>query len=202
MSINDLRTVERLSKIVARLTSQPDLREDLIQEALIHLWQIQERQPGQSESWYLQSCRYHLQHLLVAGRSVDSLKRRAANAQISHSDPDDPGFLTVEEVIESGEPMLAEISVRDMITAMSQRLSPREQEILRRLAEGYRTCEIARYLKLSHPTVIKSRRKIAAMMDKVTGLRGQPVPKLNRRMKSTARQRNRESAMLLCAESR
>jgi DNA-binding CsgD family transcriptional regulator len=202
MSINDLRTVERLSKVVSRLTSQPDLREDLIQEALIHLWLIQERQPGQSESWYLQSCRYHLQHLLVAGRSVDSLKRRAGNAQISHADPDDPSLLPVEEALESGDPMLAEISVRDMISTMSQRLSPREQEILRRLAEGYRTCEIARHLKLSHPTVVKSRRKIAAMLDAVNGPTDQRVRKNGRLTNSSPRQRNGEGVALVCSESR
>ena len=196
MSINDLKTVERLSKIVARLTSQPDLREDLMQEALIHLWQVQEQQPGQSESWYLQSCRYHLQHLLVAGRSVDSLKRRAANAQVSRYGPDEPSLFAIEEAIESAEPMLADISVRDMIAATSRRLSPREQAVLRCLVEGYRTGEIARHLKLSHPTVVKSRRKIAATLDELTGLTGERMLNLNGRTKPSARQRNAERVVL------
>ena len=78
MSIDDLKTVERLSKIVIRMTSNPALREDLMQEALIHLWQIQEQRPGQAESWYLQNCRYHLQHYLASGRSVDSPKRSSS----------------------------------------------------------------------------------------------------------------------------
>ncbi len=69
MLINDLQTLEQLGKIVIRLTSNPALRDDLMQEALVHLWQVQEQHPGQTKNWYLQNCRFHMLHFLALGRS-------------------------------------------------------------------------------------------------------------------------------------
>jgi DNA-directed RNA polymerase specialized sigma24 family protein len=197
MSIDDLKTVERLNRIVGRLTSHPDLREELMQEALIHLWQVQEQQPGQSESWYLQSCRYHLQHFLVAGRSVDSPKRRAANVNASLNGEDDSNGFLIEETVECGVPILADISARDLIEATSQRLAARERAVLRCLAEEWKTCEIAQHLKISHPTVVKSRRKIARMLNQLTGVSRVPIPLPNGRQKPIATERNGESVLLL-----
>lgn len=167
MSIDDLKTVERLGKIVARLTSNPDLREDLMQEALIHLWQVQEQQPGQSESWYFQSCRYHLQHFLVAGRSVDSHKRSFANVRRAPDGAEGGDSFDIDETVESDDPILSTVCVRDMIDSMSPWLSVREQAVLHYLADGWRTREIARRLNVSHPTIIKHRRKIGAMVNQL-----------------------------------
>src|ERR1700740_1086225 len=76
MLSDDARTRKLLHRIVCLLTSDADLREDLLQEAIVHLWLLEERRPGQSRSWYLQNCKFHLQNHLATGRSVDSLKRR------------------------------------------------------------------------------------------------------------------------------
>src|SRR5262245_40962515 len=76
MAVEDRRTLDQLRRIVSRIRSDPALHSDLMQEGLIHLWRIQERRPGQTRSWYLQNCRFHLLHYLMEGRSVDSLKRR------------------------------------------------------------------------------------------------------------------------------
>src|SRR5260370_27860063 len=69
---------EPLLRIIGRITPNFALRQDLLQEALIHLWLTEARRPGQTKSWYLQSCKYHLLHYLASGRSVDSAKRHAA----------------------------------------------------------------------------------------------------------------------------
>src|ERR1051326_6383910 len=74
--IEDKHVVGSLERIVEYLAQDPSTRDDLIQEGLIHLWLAQRQRPGQSTSWYLQGCRFHLQHCLGAGRSVDSHKRR------------------------------------------------------------------------------------------------------------------------------
>src|SRR5436190_17355315 len=66
---------ESLDQMIRRLTPNVALREDLLQEAMIHLWLTETRRPGQTRSWYLQSCRFHLQHYLNCGRSIDSAKR-------------------------------------------------------------------------------------------------------------------------------
>src|SRR5437899_13099328 len=76
MHVEDLSIRERLYRIVRQLTPDAGSHDDLMQEALVHLWLREARFPGQKKSWYLQSCKFHLQHYLEMGRSVDSVKRR------------------------------------------------------------------------------------------------------------------------------
>src|SRR5262245_3014562 len=66
----------KLLRIIRTVTSDLILGDDLYQEAVIHLWQTEMRRPGQTESWYLKSCKFRLLHYLDSGRSVDSRKRR------------------------------------------------------------------------------------------------------------------------------
>src|SRR5438874_13527896 len=80
--VNDFKVVTVLRRITENLASDLTEREDLLQEALLHLWVTELRQPGQSVSWYLQSCRFHLQHYLARGRSVDSKKRSASRLDL------------------------------------------------------------------------------------------------------------------------
>src|SRR5216683_672776 len=75
---DDASLRESLAHIIRGLTPNAALREDLLQEAMIHLWLTETRRPGQTRSWYLQSCRFHLQHYLASGRSIDSAKRRSS----------------------------------------------------------------------------------------------------------------------------
>jgi RNA polymerase sigma factor (sigma-70 family) len=165
MLIEDLNTLEQLGKVVVRLTSNPALREDLMQEALIHLWQVQEQTPGQTKNWYLQNCRFHLLHYLALGRSVDSPKRRAAQVHPSdlHDDPED-----WMNRFEGTDTVLQDVSARDILAAMAKLLSGREMSILQWLAEGMGTREIAKRLGISHPMVIKLRRKIASLARKLS----------------------------------
>src|SRR5215510_1080275 len=120
MSIEDLKTVERLEKLVSRLTSNATLREDLMQEALIHLWLVQQQMPGQTESWYLQNCRYHLQHYLASGRSVDSFKRSGSRVHPTEDGEDHDALLDIFDNEDTCEAILADVSARDIITAMSK----------------------------------------------------------------------------------
>ncbi|HYV26608.1 MAG TPA: LuxR C-terminal-related transcriptional regulator, partial [Candidatus Eisenbacteria bacterium] len=167
MSIEDLKTVERLGKLVSRLTSNVTLREDLLQEALVHLWQIQQQQPGQTESWYLQNCRYHLQHYLASGRSVDSHKRSGGRVHPPENGDDHDSLLDIFDNDETCDAVLADVSARDIITSMSKWLPDLERTVLQYLAEGLGTCDIAKKLNISHPMVIKHRRKIAALATKL-----------------------------------
>src|SRR6478672_4836873 len=76
MNVNEPVTRDLLRRLVRTITANPVLWDDLLQEALIHLWTIEARRPGFTRSWYLQSCKSHLLHYLAAGRSIDSMKRR------------------------------------------------------------------------------------------------------------------------------
>lgn len=165
MLIEDVMILEQLGKIVVRLTSNPTLREDLMQEALIHLWQVQEQNPGQTKNWYLKNCRFHLLHSLASGRSVDSPKRRASQVQPSDQN-DDAGDLL--DRFEGTDTVLQDVSARDMLASLSKLLSSREIVVLQWLAEGLGAREIARRLGISHPMVIKLRRKIAALARKLS----------------------------------
>ena len=165
MLIEDIETLEQLGKIVVRLTSNPALREDLMQEALIHLWQVQEQNPGQTKNWYLQNCRYRLLHYLALGRSVDSPKRRASQVHPSVHDENEEDWL---DRFQGSDTVLEDVSARDILSSLSKVLTPREIAVLQWLAEGLGTREIGKRLGISHPMVIKLRRKIAVLARKLS----------------------------------
>src|SRR5262245_31658086 len=82
MLMEDTKVCESLKKIVTRLTADQSLQEDLMQECRIRMWRLERERPGRTRSWYLQNCRFHVQHWLAAGRSVDSPKRANGDARV------------------------------------------------------------------------------------------------------------------------
>lgn len=176
MLIDDSRTREVLSKIIYRLSTDPVVRQDLMQEALVHLWLLEERRPGQTQSWYLQGCKYHLQNHLGAGRSIDSPKRNGKRVKIS-TDNEEEGDLA-SFVADNGDELFGQVSAEDLFTLLRGRLSPIEKVILNLLAQGMGAREIAQQLKVTHPTVIKYRRRIATI---ALRLGVPPLPKYSRR---------------------
>ena len=152
--------VESLRQIVAKFTSVPELHQDLMQECLLHLWKLEENKPGHTRSWYLQGCRFHLQHLVVSGRSLDSLKRNRLNNRISIHDDEEHSALsdyhTNGEVFES-------VCFADVISALKREIKPRERQVLGGLADGMTPQEIASKFGISYPTVIKYRRELAKL---------------------------------------
>src|SRR5437667_9973656 len=89
MLIEDDRVWDLVRKIVARFTADPVLQQDLTQECVIRLWRLEGEQPDRKHSWYLQNCRFHLQHWLASGRSVDSPKRANGDNRITIDGTDD-----------------------------------------------------------------------------------------------------------------
>lgn len=147
----------RLHGIVGRLAPLP-LREDLMQEAMVHLWRTEERHPGKSEAWYLQSCRFHLQNLLRQGRSVDS--SRHFRAQVLDLEPTQDESSLFEQA-ESNGALWDEVIVNDYMAALVQWLTPQEKETLRCLMEGFTARETARRLNVSHTLINRHRSQIA-----------------------------------------
>src|SRR6266481_8151435 len=101
MFVDEVSIRESLVRMVRKMTANGALRDDLLQEALVHLWATEISRPGQTRSWYLQSCKYHLLHYMAAGRSVDSAKRR--NGQL--------GEIEVDQWIKEGEQVDADAAV-------------------------------------------------------------------------------------------
>jgi RNA polymerase sigma factor (sigma-70 family) len=164
LMVDDVGSRETLRRIIQRLTSDSALRDDLMQEALIHLWLLEERRPKQTASWYLQNCKYHLRNCLARGRSVDSQKRRRGRVLVSNNGEN---LAEMHRGPEADGAVLTQVSARDIVSQLSVRLTPVENAILMHLAEGLHAREIAEKLGLSHPTIIRNRRKIAALAIKL-----------------------------------
>ena len=164
MLIDQQETHEVVRQIVFKITSNRALHEDLAQEAIIHLWLRESEYPGQTVSWYFQSCRFHLQNYLRNGRSVDSTKRHGDLCSLAEAH-ESPGTTADESV--SGGSLRSLVSAREAARLLRQWLTPSEREILGFLAEGFSIREIAAKLGTSHTSVIRSRRRIAALAAKL-----------------------------------
>ena len=165
MYVNDPSVVNSLKGLVTCLTWNPSLQQDLLQEALIHLWLIETRQSGQTPSWYLQSCRFYLQHYLSSGRSVDSAKRRGRQVELK----DAPEADETEEIRTGNaeDLVFSEVSARDLVGLLSQHLSNDERAVLDCLAQGLGPREIGRRLKMSHTMALRHRCKIAEVLSRL-----------------------------------
>jgi RNA polymerase sigma factor (sigma-70 family) len=180
-----------LRGIINRFSTDPHLQQDLVQECCLRLWRLEQEQPGQSASWYVQSCRFHIQHYLAGGRSIDSPKRRHAQESINESS--DSRKLAVDWE-SSTEELVEIVSLRDIVTTLARHLKPREQEVLNGLAEGLNLRDIARGLKLSYLTARRHRQKIAGLAIKLgisvpRGRLAHPKPnlRLDRRRRAPVR---------------
>ena len=158
--LEDDKIVESLRGIVSRFSIDPNSRQDLLQECMVCLWRAETQTPGRTLSWYLQRCRFHVQHWLVLGRSLDSPKRARGGNRISIEGKDEEPELaehhTNGEVIET-------VCVRDLVATLAKELRPNERFVLGGLAAGLTLREVASESRLSYPTALKYRRKIAAL---------------------------------------
>ena len=80
MLTNETAVLKALLRMVVTLEGNFHAREDLMQEALVCFWLRQRQYPGQRRSWYLQRVKFYLHHFRASGRSLDSPKRRGAQA--------------------------------------------------------------------------------------------------------------------------
>jgi DNA-binding CsgD family transcriptional regulator len=176
MLIEEPQILTLLRQIVAGFTTDPVLQADLMQESLVHLWKVQREKPGRTRSWYLQSCRFHLQHWLELGRSLDSPKRASGNKRIViDGDGEDPAL---SEYHTNGE-LFETVCFQDLVSTLSFHLKPRERVVLGGLSEGLRLGEITSESGLSFPTVLKYRRNIASLTRKLGISRAVPGGKPN-----------------------
>jgi RNA polymerase sigma factor (sigma-70 family) len=149
-----------LSQIAAGMESDLSWREDLVQEAIIHLWQKEIRCPGQSQAWYLRSCRFHLCNWLRHGRSVDSPKHRGARS--ATQEEDGPSEVPWDERTSDESPVEV-VCGREITSLLSKWLTDREKQVFDCLADGFSARETAKYLKVSHTWVNQQRRRIASL---------------------------------------
>src|SRR2546427_9623202 len=146
MWYNDPETLALLRRIVTKTKADASYREELMQEALVHLWLDEQHHPGESRSWYVQSCRFHLGNYLHKGRSLDSPKRR--NGKLSLSDdllPNSEGGhpLEPDSIPDSDGDVLSAVAEHEMLELLAQQLSSQERTILDYLAQDFTVREVA-----------------------------------------------------------
>ena len=148
-----------LDRIINRVNTDPAWHDDLMQEALIHLWQLEQARPHQRPSWYLQSCHFHLRHYMDSGRSVDSWKRREwlVSTSAQEDTPESERSLTDH----STSLEISEYHAHEMLALLRQRLTPPQKQVLGLLVQGLSSREIGSRLGVSHNAVSKHRRRIA-----------------------------------------
>jgi DNA-directed RNA polymerase specialized sigma24 family protein len=173
MFVDDPSSKKSLLIIVRRMNANLALREDLLQEALIHLWLTEAHRPGQTRSWYIQSCKFHLLHYLGSGRSVDSPKRKSRQLEMP-TDAEDIEILL--DHADREDSFFGWVSARGIISLLAPRPLPVEQAVLDYFAQGLGPREIGRQLGMSHTMVIKHRHKIAALL---RSLEAQRLPRLS-----------------------
>ena len=181
MLIERKETQKVVRQIVIKVTANRALHDDLMQEAIIHLWLREIECPGQTESWYFQSCRFHLQNFLRAGRSVDSNRRRPTllplDGAFERTDTSD------DESI-SGASVPGLVSARETTGLLTKWLTLHERQLLSMLEQGHSVREVATKLDMSHTSVIRCRKRIAALaaklgIDPVKPQRTYSGPRLN-----------------------
>src|SRR6266540_7542282 len=110
-------TYSTLLRVVATITPDRCLQEDLLQEAVIHFWQLNNERPGQSPSWYFKSCHLYLLNLLRKGRSIDSLKHRKGRIRLLDPGADESGESGGLDELpgnpDSEDSVFAQVSARD-----------------------------------------------------------------------------------------
>jgi len=161
----DLPAVRKeLVRIVTSLEDNYHTRQDLLQQASVYLCSKAQQCPGRAHSWYLQGAKFHLQNLRKSGRSLDSSKRRTAQASIpDHCDEWD----NWRDSLEFEEGFLSAVAARDIFSVLVDRLRPSDQRILCELAGGQGVGDIAGKLETSHQSVKRSRDWIAALAVKL-----------------------------------
>ena len=161
MIFEDERFYRRLQNMIGALPCSEECKEDILQEAFLHLRELERRNPRQTPSWYLQACKFHAQHLLASGRSIDSPKRAGKRVIL----PDDAELS--DEILNPFQTrnglFFSAVSAKDIEQVLGTRLSRTERRVLNFLQEGRSLRDIGTKLGISHPTVLLYRRRIARL---------------------------------------
>jgi DNA-directed RNA polymerase specialized sigma24 family protein len=160
LPMTENQIVKQLQGIATKLTSAVDLQKDLMQEMFVYLVHIRTIEPGQTLTWYLKGCEFHARNFLKINGHTDELKRPgqdvagdeftvAGRHDASHS-------VSVDQIEIQGQ-----LITNDVLNLILPNLSDKQQQVLFLLMKGCGVREAARELGITHPAVIKHRKKIA-----------------------------------------
>lgn len=161
MLVSSPRIRAKLRAIARAIAPNSSEQEDLFQEMIIHLWKTERGNPGQTESWYLQNCKYFGKDSLKRGRSVDS-KRRAGCVLLSMDGEADEEAPHVEPA--DDRDFRDQLWISDVLDSVRRRLTGAQQMLLDALSTGASVSEVSARLGCSHQYVSKQRKKIATAL--------------------------------------
>ena len=164
MLVSNPRVRAQLRAIVRGIARNSSDHDDLLQEALIHLWRSEATKPGQTVSWYLQSCKYFALDYLKRGKSVDSKLRTGC---FLFSMDDQNGTDSPPPELTSGHDFREQIFASDALELLRERLTDRQRNMLEAFAGGASVSEVSERLGCSHQYVSKERKKMAAALQAV-----------------------------------
>ena len=148
--------VRQLHGIAGKLTADPDLHMDLMQEMFVHLVRIHTAEAGQMLSWYLKSCEVHARSYLERSRNNAPCMEVPAT---DHAEPRGNGAAHSPTTV--AIEIQGELITNETANLIIPRLSDMQQQILFLLMKGCGVRETGREVGITHPAVIKHRKKIA-----------------------------------------
>jgi hypothetical protein len=157
MSENSI--VKELRGIATKLASDPHVQSDVMHEMYLHLVRVRTVDPDRPLSWYLNSCEFH------GRRYLNPLER--ADASLPDIVPGGDGSNRVDTHSPASTPFSADIEIQgeripsDVLNTILPLLSEMQQQVLFLLMKGCGVREAGRKLGITHPAVIKHRKKIA-----------------------------------------
>lgn len=159
--VEDRATQAKLQAIAARVARRLISREDLFQEALLHLWWAEHEHPGRALLWYLRGCKFHLLHIVNAGVSLDSPRHFWSRVPLPSGSDEEDG--PPEPILLAAMDAMSEICAHDEFNALQQRLGPAPRRVLGLLYDGLSQKEIAQEMGISQPAVAKRRKKLGEL---------------------------------------
>ena len=155
--------VRSLRGIAAKLTANAELQKDLMQEMFLHLAHVETVEAGQTLSWYLKGCEFHARNYMKRGRSIDSPKRAHNGLSLDEMPPNEGKHDGIAMMPQPSGPIQiqGEIITQDIVNQLVPRLTDMQQRVLFLLMKGCGVREAAREIGITHPAVIKHRKKIA-----------------------------------------
>jgi DNA-directed RNA polymerase specialized sigma24 family protein len=169
MLIDDPQFLRSLKNLVRHFSVSEQIYKDLMQEALIHVWQTEERTPNQKPAWYRTSCWF-----LLKNRLRQSNGERSAPHPVRHS------FTEEDEIVEPrptecDTSFMSILAANELVRLLSDRLSGTYLLVFNHFVMGWGINEIAIAHHLSHQHVTKIRLRIAA---EASALGFSPTPTL------------------------
>lgn len=161
MNVSNQDVARRLAQVAGRLTGNTELQKDITQEMHLHLVKARHADPGRPLDWYVEGCEFHARNYLRRGRSIDSLKRAQGAVALGSDGGTEAGLGLMDPVAKD---LRRELISQEIIELVARHLTARQQQSLELLLSGCGVRETARRLGVSHPAIIKHRRKIARLL--------------------------------------